>query len=73
MCLGMLGDASPISSSFPDTRVYAQISSLLSACLRHWHRLLRYRAFHVLGEQLSPQATEAETENSPILALLPLL
>ena len=35
MCLSMLEDVSPISSSSPATRVYAQVSSILSAYLRH--------------------------------------
>lgn len=40
MCLSMLEDVSPISSSSPATRVYRQVSSILSAYLRHRHSSL---------------------------------
>lgn len=35
MCLSMLEDVSPISSSSPATRAYAQVSSIPNAYLRH--------------------------------------
>lgn len=40
MCLSMLEDVSPISSSSPAARVYAEVYSILSAYLRHRHSSL---------------------------------
>lgn len=67
MCLSLLEDVSPISSSSPATRVHTQLSSLLSACLRHGHSSLL--CAHRTTVSL---ARDTEKENPPILALLPL-